>query len=322
MKEVFLDVRYGWRMLLKTPGLSGIVIVMLALGIGANSAVFSIFAATLLRPLPYDKPSELVHLNGWRNQGSFQQQPFSFPNFSDIRDRNQVFSQIGAYSGTAASLSGKDGAEQVITPVASAGFFETLGVKTALGRTFRMEDEQGQAAPVVILTYGGWQRYFAGSQDVIGKTMVLDDKLNTVVGVLPRNFQFGPSQSADIWQSLHVQGWKARRNAFWLNPVARLKSGMNSQQAQAGISALARELEQQYPDDNAGIGVRLVALDEQIVGSARPVLRLLMATVAFVLLITCANVAGLLLARSAQRQKKSRSASLWVLVVIEFSDRC
>ena len=133
MKELFLDVRYGWRMLLKTPGLSGIVIVMLALGIGANSAVFSIFAATLLRPLPYDKPNELVHLNGWRNQGSFQQQPFSFPNFSDIRDRNQVFSQVGAYSGTAASLSGKDGAEQVITPVASAGFFETLGVKPLWG---------------------------------------------------------------------------------------------------------------------------------------------------------------------------------------------
>ena len=304
MKELFLDVRYGWRMLLKTPGLSGIVIVMLALGIGANSAVFSIFAATLLRPLPYDKPNELVHLNGWRNQGSFQQQPFSFPNFSDIRDRNQVFSQVGAYSGTAASLSGKDGAEQVITPVASAGFFETLGVKPALGRTFRIGDEQGKAAPVVILTYGGWQRYFGGSQDVIGKTMVLDGTLNTVVGVLPRNFQFGPSQSGDIWQALHVQGWKARRNAFWLNPVARLKSGMNSQQAQAGISALARELEQQYPDDNAGIGVQLVALDEQIVGSARPVLRLLMATVAFVLLITCANVAGLLLARSVQRQKE------------------
>ena len=304
MKELFLDVRYGWRMLLKTPGLSGIVIVMLALGIGANSAVFSIFAATLLRPLPYDKPNELVHLNGWRNQGSFQQQPFSFPNFSDIRDRNQVFSQVGAYSGTAASLSGKDGAEQVITPVASAGFFETLGVKPALGRTFRIGDEQGKAAPVVILTYGGWQRYFGGSQDVIGKTMALDGTLNTVVGVLPRNFQFGPSQSGDIWQALHVQGWKARRNAFWLNPVARLKSGMNSQQAQAGISALARELEQQYPDDNAGIGVQLVALDEQIVGSARPVLRLLMATVAFVLLITCANVAGLLLARSVQRQKE------------------
>ena len=304
MKELFLDVRYGWRMLLKTPGLSGIVIVMLALGIGANSAVFSIFAATLLRPLPYDKPNELVHLNGWRNQGSFQQQPFSFPNFSDIRDRNQVFSQVGAYSGTAASLSGKDGAEQVITPVASAGFFETLGVKPALGRTFRIGDEQGKTAPVVILTYGGWQRYFGGSQDVIGKTMALDGTLNTVVGVLPRNFQFGPSQSGDIWQALHVQGWKARRNAFWLNPVARLKSGMNSQQAQAGISALARELEQQYPDDNAGIGVQLVALDEQIVGSARPVLRLLMATVAFVLLITCANVAGLLLARSVQRQKE------------------
>jgi len=304
MQEMFQDLRYGWRMLLKTPGLSAIVVVMLALGIGANSAVFSIFSATLLRPLPYDKPDELVHLNGARNQEAFQQQPFSYPNFADIRERNQVFSQIGAYSGTAASLSGKDGAEQVITPVASAGFFETLGVKPALGRTFQTEDEQERAAPVVILTYGGWQRYFGGSPDVIGKTLLLDDKLNTVVGVLPKTFQFGPSQSGDIWQSLRIQGWKARRNAFWLNPVARLKPEMKLQQAQAGISALARELEQQYPNDNAGIGVRLVALDEQIVGSAKPVLQLLMTTVVFVLLITCANVAGLLLARSVQRQRE------------------
>jgi predicted permease len=304
MRELIQDLRYGWRMLLKAPGLTAIVVTMLALGVGANSAVFSIFSATLLRPLPYDKPEELLHLNGVRNQGSFQQQPFSYPNFVDIRDRNQVFSQIGAYSGTAASLSGKDGAEQVITPVASAGFFETLGVKPALGRTFQIEDERGQAAPVVMLTYGGWQRYFGGSADVVGKTMVLDGVLNTVVGVLPRNFQFGPSQSGDIWQSLRVDGWKARRNAFWLNPVARVKPGINSQQAQAGISALARQLEQQYPDDNAGIGVQLVSLEEQLVGSIRPVLRLLMATVAFVLLITCANVAGLLLARSVQRQKE------------------
>jgi predicted permease len=134
--------------------------------------------------------------------------------------------------------------------------------------------------------------------------MVLDGVLNTVVGVLPRNFQFGPSQSGDIWQALRVSGWKARRNAFWLNPVARLKSGMTSEQAQAGIAALARQLEQQYPDDNAGIGVQLVSLEEQLVGSVRPVLQLLMGTVAFVLLITCANVAGLLLARSVQRQKE------------------
>lgn len=304
MKEILLDLRYGWRMLKNTPGLTIIVVTMLALGVGANSAVFSIFSATLLRALPYDKPEELVHLNGVRNQGSFQQQPFSYPNFVDIRDRNQVFSQIGAYSGTSASLSGKDGAEQVIIPVASAGFFETLGVKPAMGRTFQTEDEQGQSAPVVMLTYGGWQRYFAGSPDVVGKTMVLDGTLNTVVGVLPRSFQFGPSQSGDIWQSLRVNGWKARRNAFWLNPVARLKPGMNAAQAQAGTSALARQLEQQYPSDNAGIGVQLVSLEEQLVGSVRPVLRLLMATVAFLLLITCANVAGLLLARSVQRQKE------------------
>lgn len=304
MKELFQDLHYGWRMLQKTPGLTAVIVLMLALGIGANSAVFSIFGATLLRPLPYEKPAELVHLNGWRNQGSFQENPFSCPNFADIRDRNQVFSQMGAYSGTSASLSGKDGAEQVITPVASAGFFETLGVKPVLGRTFRLEDEPGQAPPVVMLTYGGWQRRFGGSPDVVGKTMVLDGVLNTVVGVLPQSFQFGPSLSGDIWLSLRVKGWKARRNAFWLHPVARLKFGMSSQQAQAGISALARQLEQQYPDANAGVGVQLVPLEEQLVGSVRPVLRLLMATVAFVLLITCANVAGLLLARSVQRQKE------------------
>ena len=304
MRELLQDLRYGWRMLQKTPGLTAVIVVMIALGVGANSAVFSIFAATLLRPLPYDKPNELVHLNGLRKQGSFQEQPFSYPNFTDIRDRNQVFSSIGAYSGATASLSGKDGAQQVLTPVASAGFFETLGVKPILGSTFRIEDDQGQSAPVVMLTYGGWQRYFGGSPDVVGKTMVLDGELSTVIGVLPQGFQFGPSQSGDIWQSMRVKEWKARRNAFWLNPVARLKTGVNSQKAQAGISAVARQLEQQYPEDNAGIGVQLVSLEEKFVGSIRPVLQLLMATVAFVLLITCANVAGLLLARSAPRQKE------------------
>src|SRR5438270_10793018 len=174
MRELMNDVRYGWRMLLKTPGISAIVVVMIALAVGANSAVFSIFAATLLRPLPYDKPAELVHLNGLRKQGSFQEQPFSYPNFADIRERKQVFSQMGAYSGTSASLSLKDGAQQVVTPVASAGFFETLGVKPILGSTFQPEHEQGHSAPVVMLTYGGWQHYFGGSADVVGKTMVLD----------------------------------------------------------------------------------------------------------------------------------------------------
>jgi len=142
MEKFLQDIRYGLRILAKEPGPTAVIVLLLALGIGANSSVFTFFNATLLRPLPYQNPKELVVLQGWRKQASFQEMPTSYPNFADMRQQNQVFSQMGAYSETSGSLSGPEGAEQITSAVASAGFFETLGVKPVLGRTFRLDEEQ------------------------------------------------------------------------------------------------------------------------------------------------------------------------------------
>jgi len=305
VETLIQDIRYGWRMLVKSPGFAAIVVLMLALGIGANSAVFSIFNATLLRTLPYEKPDELVQVWETRTTGSFQQMEASYPDYVDMRNHNQVFSRIGGYSGSTATLLTKDGAEQIPMAVASSGFFETLGVKLALGRTFSSAEDEAQAQTAVLLTNGGWQRRFGGDPNVIGKTLVLDGNLCNIVGVLPKNFQFGPSGSADVWRSLHLSGGMLeRRNLHWFHPVARLTAGVSVQQAQAGMQTLARQLELQYPTSNEGVGSRLIPLRDQITGSVRPVMLMLMAAVGFVLLITCANVAGLLLARSVPRQQE------------------
>jgi putative ABC transport system permease protein len=298
------DLRYGWRMLVKNPGFTVVILLMLALGIGANTAVFTIFDATLLRPLPFEQPQNLVQIWETRTSATSQQMEASYPDYVDIRDRNQVFSRVGGYSATTVTLASKEGAEQVFAGVATSEFFETLGVHPILGRSFQPADDQEHTPSSTILAYGAWQRRFAGDRNIVGKTFVINGEPSTIVGVLPKSFQFAPTRSADFWISTRVGGWRLRRNAHWLHPVARLKSGMTLEQAQAGMATLARQLQQQYPDTNSTVGVQIVSLKEDLVGSMRPALLILLAAVAFVLLITCANVAGLLLARSLSRQRE------------------
>ena len=303
METIYLDVRYGWRMLRKSPGFALVIVLMLALGIGANTAVFTVLSAALLRPLPFEKQEELVQVWETRTSGAFQQMEASYPDFVDMRN-SQVFRQLGGYSRTTMTLSQPSGAVEVTVAMASTGFFETLGVRPVLGRSFLPSEETEQKTASVLLSYGGWQRRFGGDPVIVGKTLTLDGVPSTIVGVLPREFQFGPTNSADFWQSLQVSGWRLRRNAHWLYPIGRLRSGASLQQAQSALLSVTHRLESQYPDSNRGVAVRLFSLREELLGSMRLVVIVLMVTVGFVLLITCANVAGLLLARSVPRQRE------------------
>src|SRR6476659_8195007 len=304
MNGFLQDLRYAFRMLRRSPGLTAVILMMLTLGIGANASVFTIFEAILLRPLLFEKPEALVHLWATRTEGAFQQFPLSYPNYLDTKQRAKSFSSIGGYSRNSASLSGKDGAEQIPVAVATSDFFETLGVRPILGRTFSESDDHKEKNIPVLLSYGAWQRRFAGDPNIVGKPLVIDGEPAQVAGVLPQKFQFAPGQSADLWISARLHGWPLRRNAYWLFPVGRLKPGVTLQQAQAELSAIAATLAKEYPDANAGIGARVVDLREEIVGPMQPVLIAIMAAIGFVLLITCANVAGLLLARSLPRRRE------------------
>jgi len=304
MQTLFQDFAYGWRMLQKSPALTATILIMLTLGVGANTVVFTIFDAILLRPLKYEKPEQLVQLWEARASGSFQKNPFSYPNYLDIKRQNTAFSKVGAYSRNMATLSGKGGAEQIRVGIATADFFETLGVQPILGRTFHREEDEQAKSPPVILTYGAWQRRFGSDPATIGKSLIIDGELATVVGVLPRDFQFAPTQSEELWVSARATGYLLRRNLYWLYPVARLKSGVAPLQAQTELTALSQQLELQFPDANKGLSTKLIGLREEIVGQVQPVLIAVMAAIGFVLLITCANVAGLLLARSVPRQRE------------------
>jgi predicted permease len=229
---------------------------------------------------------------------------FSYPDFVDFRDHNKSFSGIAGYFPIDATYSGKEGAERVFATVASSNFLDVLGVQPILGRSFAPGADLAGGEKTAMLSYAGWQSRFGGDPNVLGRSITLNGVPRTIVGVMPRDFQFAPSRSSDFWIPLSVSGWRLRRNAHWIVGVGRLNPGVTFQQAQAEASGLARQLEAQYPESNPGVGIFLAPLRDQLLGNVRPILLILMVAVAGVLLITCANLAGLQLARSVTRQKE------------------
>ena len=296
------DVRYGLRMLAKQPGVTLIAVVTLALGIGANTAVFTVVNAALLRGLPYPEPERLVHLWEGTPQKEFPQREASYPDFLDWR-RSESFEGVAAYAGGGGmTLTGRGEPERLAAVNASANFFSVLGVKPIMGRDFSPDEERPGGARAVMLSYGLWQRLAGGDPALIGQQLTLNGNGYTVVGVLPADFQFAPRGGAEAWVAFQPSPMQlSRRYMHGTNVIARLKAGVSLEAAAAEMRAVGRRIERDHNESHAGTSIRVVPLQEQIVGQVRPLLLVLLGAVGCVLLISCANVANLLLARAVLR---------------------
>ena len=300
---MFQDLRLGLRMLLKNPGFTAVVVMTIGLGIGANVALFSVVNGVLLNPLPFPQPDQLVTLD--QSKPNFDMGAIPYPNFRDLQKENQTFSSMAISRGFGFSLIGTGEAERVSARLISADFLSVLDVKPALGRSFAPGEDEPGAGPVVMISADLWQRKFGAAQDVVSNSLILDDKIYTIVGVVPPNFSL--FRGTDVY--VPIGQWnnpalKVRSAGLGLHGIGRLKPGVTIEQAQADLNSVMGRLATTYPDTNRGNGAKVSALKERMIGGIGPTLWMLLGAVGFVLLIACVNVSNLLLARSTGRTRE------------------
>jgi len=309
MSTLAQDFRYGLRVLARKPGFTAVVVLTLALGIGANTAMFSVVDKVLLNSLPFPDPDRLISLHA--SKPNFERGSISYPNFLDWQKDNSSFTAMAVYRATVMTLTGRGEAERVRAEYITSDFFPLLAVKPVLGRTFAEGEDRIGAAPLVLISEGFWQRKLATSREILGKTLSLDGRGFTVVGVIPASFHVETVAAGLLDRDVYVPVGQWNNNALsyrgaglGIHGIARLKPGVTLAQARADMALVTQNLAQAYPDTDRGLGATLVPLKEQIVGRVRPLLLVLLGAVGFVLLISCVNVANLLLARSTGRTQE------------------
>jgi predicted permease len=318
IENILQDVRYSFRLIKKNPVFTLVVLLTLALGIGANTAIFSFANGILLRPLPYPQSDRLVVIDETALKRGINSMSVSFPNYLDWREQNTVFEDIGVYFGNNRfALSGIGQPEELRGSYISHGLFEILHASPIVGRTFTESEDRENEDDVVILGYDLWQRRFGGDQKIIGQKISFNNFSRTVVGVMPPGFKF--PEVSELWAPLGVTTKTFTRTDHGLSSIARLKDGITLEQAQAEMNTIAVRIEQQNPVTNEGLGISVTSLHKNLTGDYRQALLVLLGVVGCVLLVACVNVANLMLARSSARQKEvalraALGASRWRVV--------
>jgi putative ABC transport system permease protein len=306
LNQLLADIRFGLRMLRKNPGFTAVAVLTLALGIGANAAVFSVVYAVLLRPLPYKDPSSLIVLN--ETTPMVGTVSVSYPNFLDWRNQSRTFSEMAAVRGVGFNLAGVTQPENISGGAVSPNFLSMLGVRPFLGRDFDASEEKAGTPPVILLSYSLWQSHFGGDPNIVGRTIKLDDRGFTIVGVLPSNYRSLDKTDVmlpiGVWATDNSEDVKERGARGDLGVIGRLATGVSLTKARAEMEGIAARLATEYPASNDRFGVALQPVRDAFVSDIRPAILVLFGAVMFVLLIACANVANLFLVRGASRSKE------------------